>query len=103
MIEEKQIPLHELKYYYSERRGFVFTGNARSSSDALNRLAESIQNAKLSNMLPEFIVRLAPNITAFVYPEDCNFQQAIVYQVSQRFTNMGMFNVDTLCMYLRNN
>jgi hypothetical protein len=103
MIEEKQIPLHELKYYYGERKGFVFTGNAQSSSDALNRLGEAIKNARLSDKIPEFIVRLAPNITAFVYPEDCDFQQAAVYQAAQRFRNMGIFNVDTLCMYLRNN
>ena len=103
MIEEKQIPLHELKYYYGERRGFVFTGNTQSSSDALNRLGEAIKNAGVSEELPEFIVRVAPNITIFVYGETGYFNQAAVYQAAQRFRNLGMFNVDTLCMYLRNN
>ena len=102
MIEEKKLPVHELKYYYGERRGFVFKGVSPSSDDAIERLSHAIKNAKVSDSLPEFFVRIDSNTTAFVYPENCEFHSPVVYQMGKRMEMMEMFAVETLMIFLKN-
>ena len=100
-IEEKTLPLHELKYYHSESLGFVFSGVIPSSDDALQRLANNLVGWGVSKKLPEFYVRVAPNETAFIYAGDSGFQQAAFYQFCSKMNVMGIFSIDTLAMWLK--
>lgn len=102
MIEEKTLPLHELKYYYGERLGFVFQGAAPSSNDAIQRLAETLVSSKVSEKLPEFYQRVSSNEVAFVYAGDSGFQSGPFYQATRQFNVIGIFNIDTLSMWLKN-
>ena len=101
MVEEKTLPLHELKYYHSESLGFVFLGAIPSSNDALQRLANNLVGWGVSKKLPEFYVRVAPNETAFIYASDSEFKQAAFYQACGQFKIMGIFAIDTLASWLK--
>lgn len=101
MVTEKTIPLHELKYYYGEHLGFVFHGVAPSSDDAIHRLANTLLNCKVSEKLPEFYTRVDPKTVAFVYAGDSGFRSAEFYQASRRVSRLGLFEIDTLAMWLR--
>lgn len=100
-IEEKQIPVHELKYYYIDRHGFVFRGVSRSSDEAILNLSNNLINSKIADTHPEFIVRINDQTVAFVYPLDCSFNSPVLYQAAQRFAMMGMFEVETLNIFLK--
>lgn len=101
MVEEKTLPLHELKYYHSESLGFVFSGAIPSSNDALQRLANNLVGWGVSKKLPDFYVRVAHNETAFIYASDSEFKQAAFYQACGQFNIMGIFAIDTLASWLK--
>ena len=101
MVEEKTLPLHELKYYHSESLGFVFSGVIPSSDDAIQRLVSNLVGWGVSKKLPEFYVRVAPNEVAFIYAGDSGFKQAAFYQACGRFNVMGIFIIDTLASWLK--
>ena len=102
MIEEKKIPLHELKYYYGEHLGFVFQGVQPSSDEAIQRLADTLLNIKVSKKLPEFYIRLSSNEVGFIYSGDSGFRSAEFYQATRQFNHIGIFQIDTLSMWLKN-
>ena len=102
MIPEKTLPLHELKYYHGESLGFVFHGATPSSDDAIQRLAETLVRNKVSEKLPEFYQRVSSNEVAFVYGGDSGFQSGPFYQASRKMNMFGIFNIETLTMWLRN-
>jgi hypothetical protein len=101
MVEEKTLPLHELKYYHGESLGFVFSGVLPSSNDAIQRLANNLVGWGVSKKLPEFYVRVTPNEVAFIYAPDSEFKQAAFYQACRQFNVMGIFTIDTLASWLK--
>ena len=103
MIEEKTIPLHELKYYHGESLGFVFTGVIPSSNDAIERLVNRLVSWKVSDKLPEFYTRPESNVVAFVYAGDSGFKQAAFYHACKQLdmTVNGIFEIDTLAAWLK--
>ncbi len=100
MISEKKLPPHELKYYYGDNLGFVFIGAARSSDDAIQRLAQFLKDIKVSRELPEFYQRVAPNAVAFVYEGNSGFQNGAFYRAANRMNFMGIFQIESLGVYL---
>jgi hypothetical protein len=101
-MTEKKIPLHELKYYYGEHLGLVFQGFAPSSDEAIHRLADTLLKCGVSKKLPEFYARVSDNEVAFVYSGDSEFKSAAFYQATRQFTPLGIFNIDTLAMWIKN-
>jgi hypothetical protein len=101
MVEEKTLPLHELKYYHSESLGFVFKGVIPSSDDAIQRLVNNLVGWRVSKKLPEFYVRVTPNEVAFIYASDSEFKQAAFYQACNQLNVMGIFAIDTLAAWLQ--
>ena len=101
MVEEKTLPLHELKYYHGESLGFVFKGVIPSSDDAIQRLVSNLVAWRVSKKLPDFYVRVAPNETAFIYAPDSEFKQAAFYQACSKLNVMGIFAIDTLAAWLK--
>jgi hypothetical protein len=101
MIEEKIIPLHELKYYYDNHLGFVFKGVIPSSNDAIQRLAKNLISWKVSEKLPEFYTRVSSNEVAFIYSGDSGFRSADFFQYCNRLNVMGMFSIDTLSNWIK--
>jgi hypothetical protein len=101
MIPEKEIPLHELKYYYGENLGFVFRGEFPSSNDAIQRLVDTIVRIKVSEKPPEFYVRVSPNEVAFIFDGNSGFQSALFYQATRQFSQTGLFEIDTLAAWLK--
>lgn len=101
MIEEKTLPLHELKYYHGESLGFVFKGVTPSSYDAIERLCHTLMGNGVSKKLPEFFVRVSDNEVAFVYSEDSGFLSGPFFQFSQQVSRMRIFEVDTLAAWLK--
>jgi hypothetical protein len=100
MIEEKIIPIHELKYYHGDSLGFVFRGVNPSSNEAIQRLAKNLIEWKVSDKLPEFFVRTSTNEVAFVFSGDSGFKQTVFFQASKQFNLFGIFKIDTLAGYL---
>ena len=96
----KTLPIHELKYYHGENKGFVFRGATPVSDEGAIRLAENILKWTAANGLPE-IFRIDTNTVAFSYDDETDFAQAQVYQASRRFLMMGFFELDTLAAWLR--
>lgn len=101
MVEEKTIPLHEVKYYYGEHRGFVFEGVIQSSNDAIQNLCNNLVSWKVTKKLPEFYVRVSNNAVAFVFDSDSEFKQGLFYQACNRLSVMGIFKIDTLSAWLK--
>jgi len=101
MVEEKILPIHELKYYHSESFGFVFSGVIQSSDDTIQRLVNNLVGWGVSKKLPEFYVRATPNETAFIYDSDSGFKQAEFYQACIRLNVMGIFSIDTLASWIK--
>lgn len=102
-MEEKILPIHELKYYHGDKVGFVFTGVVPSSDEALKRLVNNLVTWKVSEKLPEFFTRVKPNSVAFVYESDSGFKQAAFYQACNRLSTIGFFQIDTLTHWLQVN
>lgn len=101
MVEEKTMPLHELKYYYGEHLGFVFQGVVPSSNDAIQRLCNNLVSWKVTKKLPEFYVRVPDNSIAFIFSNDSEFRQGLFYQACNRLSVMGIFKIDTLSAWLK--
>jgi hypothetical protein len=101
MIEEKTIPLHELKYYYSEHLGFVFKGASPSSDGAIGRLSHSLMSWGVAKKLPEFFVRVSENEVAFVYDSNSGFQSAPFFRLAQQLHHIGIFEIDILASWLK--
>lgn len=102
MVTEKTIPLHELKYYYGEHLGFVFQGVTPSSDDAIQRLVDTLTRVGVSKKPPEFYVRVSTNEVAFVYDGNSEFKSPEFLQASQRINQFGLFNIETLNVWLKN-
>jgi hypothetical protein len=97
---EKNIPVHELKYYHGDDKGFVFIGNARSSDDAIHHLAQFLLSIGVSDQLPAFYTRINSNVTAFVYDKDTDFKSGAFYQAAKRVELMGVYKIEALGYYL---
>lgn len=106
MIEKKEIELHELKYYYDNRHGFVFTSDQKSSDENTLKVCEAIKNTECSNTLPEFYVEHGDDLI-FVYPEDALFMSGEFFVYCRQIMNrifMGMrfpWKVDILNGWLQ--
>lgn len=100
MIEEKTLPLHELKYYHGESLGFVFKGVIPSSYDAIERLCHTLVSIGASKNLPEFFVRVSDNEVAFVYSDDSGFLSGPFFQIYWMRCRTKLFEVDTLAAWL---
>ena len=101
MVEEKKLPLHELKYYYGEHLGFVFQGVAPSSDEAIQRLCDNLVSWEVARKPPEFFTRVGKNVVLFVFPNDSGFKQGHFYQACNRLSVMGIFQIDTLSAWLK--
>lgn len=101
MVPEKTLPIHELKYYYGDNLGFVFTGKIPSSDDAIQRLCNFLLGIKVSEKLPEFYQRIGDNAVAFVYDGNSGFQSGDFYQASKRINMFNnLFAIETLNAHL---
>ena len=100
MVENKDIPIHELKYYHGEKIGFVFTGVNRSSDDAIQRLCENLKSWGVTEKDPLFYTRVEENSVAFVFSGDSNFRMTDFYQACSQISRFGFFEVDTLYGWL---
>lgn len=101
----KTLSLQDLKTHYSDRHGFVFVSNERSSKESCQKLSDTIKEYGISEYEPDFIVDLNDSKAfAFVYPADTSFQSSDFFQFSQHASNMvmGMFKIDTLAAFLKN-
>ncbi len=96
----KSLPLHELKYYHGDKKGFVFRGATPVSDEGAIRLAHNMLAWTASDGLPE-IYRIDTNTVAFSYADETRFEQALLYQASRKFLMMGFFELDTLAAWLR--
>lgn len=94
------IPLHELKYYHNDKKGFVFRGATPVSDDSATQLARNMITWTAADSMPEMF-RIDSNIVAFAYPHEERFEQALLYQASRRFLMMGFFELDTLAAWLK--
>ncbi len=101
MIEEKTLPIHELKYYHGEHLGFIFKGVSPSSDGAIERLSHTLMSCGVAKKLPEFFVRVSENEVAFVYSNDSGFLSAPFFRLSQQFKHIGLFEVDILAAWLK--
>lgn len=100
MIPEKTLPIHELKYYYSDNLGFVFIGASKSSDGAIQRLAQFLVDVGVSRQLPSFYQRVKTNAVAFVYEGNSGFQSGAFYRTASQTNIMGIFKIETLGVYL---
>lgn len=100
-IEEKNMPLHELKYYHGESLGFVFKGVTPSSLESIERLSHTLVSCGASKKLPEFFVRVSDNEVAFVYSDDSGFLSGPFWRLSQQVSKFGLFEIDTLASWLK--
>lgn len=99
-MEKRDIKLHELKYYYDTRHGFVFESNMKSKDDSIDRACEALKNSGITDSLPEFMVEYN-NSLVFVYPEKANFKSGPFFEIVSQFNMMGMWNVDILNSWLK--
>ncbi len=101
MIEEKTVSPNDLKYYYSERQGFVFTAGIPSSSDAIERLCNMLVEKQVAEKMPEFFLRPNPNTFIVVFPEGASFKSPQFYQIGIQCKMMGICEVDILGAWLK--
>lgn len=101
----KNLSLEDLKSLYSERHGFVFIGSAPYKRSSCERLSNQIKDAGLCQYEPDFINELNPTTCAFIYPEDVSFHSGDFFEFSKHASMMvmGMFKIDTLAAFLKNN
>ena len=100
MVEEKSLTIAELKYGYDHRHGFVFQGPVRSSNESIENLCKTLIKHKITEVSPEFIVRLSDSVVAFVYPDGVSFDCPRFMEEAAKFG--GMFRVETLMIALKN-
>ncbi len=103
MTEEKVISHNDLKYYYSDNIGFVFTGVTRSSDEAIQRLIVNLKAWKVTDEYPLFYTRVNDNSVAFVFDGNSGFKMAQFYQASKQFRILGLFEIDTLLSWIQKN
>lgn len=101
----KNLSIADLKSLYSTRPGFIFQGNAPSSKESCDKLSNAIKQQKICEYEPDFIVELNPATYVFVYPEDVSFKSGEFYDIANQMTmaTMGMFKVDILTAFLKDN
>jgi hypothetical protein len=99
---EKKLELPELKYYHDNDLGFVFLGNAPSSNESIQRLADFLVTMGISKKLPECYVRISPTATAFIYSGDSEYKSGLFYQASRRIELHGVYRVESLGYFLDN-
>jgi hypothetical protein len=104
-VTYKNLSLEDLKSLYSERHGFVFIGSAPSSKESCEKLSKQIREAGLCEYEPDFVNELNPLTYAFVYPEGVSFHSSDFYEFSKHASMMvmGMFKIDALAAFLKNN
>ena len=90
----------DLQKDYSTRHGFVFQSPVKSSDNAIETLCDILIHHKITSEHPEHIVRLAENVTAFVYKDDFNGPQ--FFQKADMATQIGMCVITPLAIYLSN-
>lgn len=100
MIPEKSIPIHQLKYSYDERHGFIFKAASQYSPESIQRVADNLIASKITDVLPEFVTRLDGAII-FVYPEGISFQSGEFFQKVNNMAFRGLWEVDTLSAFLK--
>jgi len=99
---KKKYSIKELKDDFSTRHGFVFASGVKSPDRAVENLANQLKNAKFSNVLPEFFVRLSDTVTAFVYPQGEHFESGAFYKIAKNMERMiGVFEVEMLGAFLK--
>ena len=101
MINYKSLTIEDLKKDYSDRFGFIFASNVRSSDTAIENLCQTLITHNITDTLPEFVSRDSGNTIVFVYPEDCTFKSGEFYHKSQMLRQMGIAQVDTLAGFLK--
>lgn len=100
MIARKDVTLSNLKYYYDNRHGFVFSPGSDRHPETL---ANMLVKVGATNSLPEFITHLN-GVTVFVYPENCEFHSGPVYQFAQGISQMmPIGQIDILSAWLKEN
>ena len=101
----RTLTIQELKSLYSTRAGFIFQGNAPSSRTSCEKLSQVIKEQHICDYEPDFIVELNPATYVFVYPEDVSFKSGEFYEIANHLSmaTMGMFKVDILTAFLKEN
>ena len=95
MINYKTLTLEELKKDYSTRHGFVFKSPVKSSDKAIENLCNTLVHHKITNEMPEFVVRLSDSITAFVYKDD--FDAPAFFHSATIAMRIGVAEIHALC------
>lgn len=103
MINYKQLNIDELKKDYSERFGFIFASDVKSSDRAIENLCQVLIDKGITDVFPEFVTRDSGTAVIFVYPENCNFKSGDFYKQSRMIVQMGIAQVDTLAGFLQDN
>lgn len=98
MIQFKNLTIEELKQSFSDRKGFVFNAQPRSSEEAINRLCEFLIAKEITDELPDFVVRLTDTLTAFVYND--TFDNPAFLRGSMIAMKMGICQVELLSVFL---
>ena len=96
MVNYKTLTLEELKKDYSTRHGFVFKSPIRSSDKAIENLCNTLVHHKITNEMPEFVVRLSDSITAFVYVGD-SFDAPLFFHSATIAMQIGVAEIHALC------
>jgi hypothetical protein len=98
MITYKSLTLEELKSGYINNHGFVFQSNQSSSDDSIKLLCDTLIKHNVTTQYPEFVARLNPNITIFVYGDD--FDSPLFCKYSMLGNQLGICVTDTLNTFL---
>lgn len=83
MIEKKDIKMHELKYYYDSRHGFVFRSKDRGSYENMESMCNLLKNIGFTDSMPEFYSEFG-DTTVFVYPQICEFKSGPLHQATNQ-------------------
>ena len=98
MMDFRQLSIQDLKTNYIDRWGFVFVSQPFDRSKC-QLIADTLVQHDITKDQPEFVVDLAPNVVAFIYPVDCDFDGPTLFQKSLKLRMMGI-QVDILKAFL---
>lgn len=101
----RNLSIQELKTNYSDRHGFVFSSSVASSRTSCEKLCLQIREKDICKYEPDFINEITPAAHAFVYPEGVSFDSGDFFKYASHKSAefMGMFKIDSLAAFLKDN
>jgi hypothetical protein len=98
----KELSIADLKSEYIDRHGFIFVAASQCHDLGCDKIGRAIVGAKLTDELPEFVVKFSDREFAFVYPKGCSVNMPELLKKASDWSEITRaFKIDSLSSWLR--